>query len=291
MFPRYLQLLLVGVWSVSTAHSFGQPRGQRAFAAHGRRTGSLYSAAVEEEEEDSEKAEERIQFTADMTFTTDPLGDAKVGEVAEFLKKQECRELLLSAGGIRAVEEIAATPELQERWQGACAFYESEPLPDSCDQFLSTDTIIPFPGLVLTNTVVNGIKELTDDKGFPRLAFVLVAEKRSVTGSKPLVWIFNQLTRSGKDSNDAQYSPPQGHALTYASIAEKDGAFSFNIAVQFRIIITFPAVLVRILPTSKAKMEEKGSASVSKMISKDVDAASISLRDAFIKWHSDPVSV
>jgi hypothetical protein len=285
MYPRYLKLLLIGAWSVSNVQSFAQQRQRATFLASIYRTPTLCATKTEQEQ-----GQETLKFSANLSFTSESLADAKIEDVVEFFQKEEFRDLLLSAGGNRPVKEVQETPAIKARWELARDFFGSSLLPAECDRYLSTDALILFPGIVMTNTVVNGIKQLEDDeRGLPLNLFVLVAEKRSVKGARPLVWIFNQLTGAGKNE-DTEYSPPQGHVMTRTSIVGKDGSLALNVQVNCQIIVSFPAILVRILPTSKEKMEEQGSASVSKAVSKDLEVGIIAVRDAFLRWQLDKAS-
>jgi hypothetical protein len=267
MVSRSLQLILLCAWGLSNAQSFVQ---ERISLAPRIRAAALHAEIIKKE---------TVKFTGDLILTSEPLSGAKVEDVAEFFRRKECLDLLLGAGGTRPVTELTASPQLKKLWLEACANFESASSPEDGDPILSTDTIISMPGITLTNTVVNGVKLLEDKEGLPMYETVLIADKRTAQGPAPLVWIYNQLTGAGKTEDDG-YSPPQARVMSRASIVEKNGELTFSINVLFQIVVEFPAILVRILPTSKEKMEEQGSASISKAIVKDVDLAIAALRKA-----------
>jgi hypothetical protein len=269
MVSRSLQLMLVWAWGLSHAQSFVQERISFAPRKH--------AATLQ-----AEKQKETLKFGADLKFTSESLSDAKVEDVAAFFRRKECLDLILGAGGTRPVKELTATPQLKKMWLEACDHFESAP-PEDGDPILSTDTVISLPGITLTNTVINGVKLLEDEKGLPMYETVLIADKRTASGPKPIVWLYNQLTGTGQ-ANDDEFSPPQARVISRASITEKNGEFFFNVQVLFRIVVEFPAILVRILPTSKEKMEEQGANSISKGIAKDVEISIDALRKAFLSW-------
>jgi hypothetical protein len=297
MFTRRFLLAFLGLSNVWNLQAFVQPRSSSVprkvvFVSTRRlQTTSLHA---------EKKNRETIVFACDLTFTCDPLPDnIKVEDMAEFLKGEECRRLLLSAGGTRAVEKLQVTPDLQGMWTEACdGFFFSNSsslsLPKEPDEFMSTDAVIPFPGITLTNTVVNGITRMEDEKekgGLPKYLFVLVGEKKSVEGPKPLVWLFNKMTgvddnKNDEDADTGCYSKPKGYAVTYSSIINnKDGALAFNVDVRLQIVIEFPRYVMRLLPASKEKMEQQGSNACARAVSKDVELAVRKVREAFLTWH------
>lgn len=269
MVARSLQLMLVWAWGLSNAQSFVQERISFISRKH--------AAALH-----AETPKETLQFGKELTFTSDSL-DAKVEDVAEFFRRKECLDLILGAGSTRPIKEMTATPQLKKMWREACDHFESASPPEDGDRILSTDTVLSLPGMTLITTVINGVKFLEDGKGLPMYETVLIADKRTASGPAPIVWIYNQLTGDGK-VKDGEYSPPQARVISRASITEKNGQPAFKVQVVFRIVVEFPAILVRILPTSKAKMEEQGINSISKGIAKDVDLSLAALPKAFQNW-------
>jgi hypothetical protein len=293
MFTRRFLLAFLGLsnlWNLQAfvqPHSSGIPRKVLFFPTLRSQTTALHA---------ERKNRVALVFACDLTFSCDPLpGNTKVEDMAEFLVSEECRRLLLSAGGTRAVEKLQVTPDLQGMWTEACdgLFVNSSSspsLPKEPEEFMSTDAIIPFSGITLTNTVVNGVTRMEDEKekgGLPKYLFVLVGEKRSVKGPKPLVWLYNKMTgvNGDEDTDTACYSKPKGGVFTYSSIVDKDDAPAFNVDVHLRIVIEFPKYVMRLLPASKEKIEEQGSNACARAVSKDVELAVRNVREAFLTWH------
>jgi hypothetical protein len=262
MVSRSLQLMLV--WA-SVAQSFIQ---ERLSVAPRKHVEALHAS---------------LNFGKEITFTSKPLSDAKSEDVAEFFRRKECLDVILGAGGIRPVKEITATPQLKKMWREACDKFGSVSTPTDGDLMLSIDTDLQLPGITLTTTGINGVKLLEDKNGLPMYETVLIADRRTAKGPAPIVWIYNQLTGDDK-VKEGDYSPPQARVMSRSSITEQNGKFAFKVDVEFRIVVEFPAILVRILPTSKENMEEQGTISISKGIAKDVEVSVDALPKAFQRW-------
>jgi hypothetical protein len=215
-----------------------------------------------------------LEFIGDMVEKSDPLDNVSREDAVRFLQSERFLELLLSGGGKRAVTAVERTPELEEMWQNAYDKLEMKCQPQEIDSLLATDTVIQFPGLKLTNTVVNGVKKVEKD----RVECILVAEKRTPSGPPPLVWIFNQLTGG---SAQAKFTQPQGNVLSKLSVVENEqGKLAYETDVKITIVINIPAAVIRLLPTSNEKMEAQGSEAVKKSVAKDVIPALVAVRKA-----------
>jgi hypothetical protein len=274
MLQSRLDLVVLLAWVLSDVpvQSFIQP----AALAPRRPTAHLYA----------DNGQEVLTFSGNFELTSDHLPGA-TEDVASFFKSKECRNLLLSAGGTRPLAEVKVTPQLKEMWTEMCGFFGSTNLPNDDDYVLICETTINFPGVCVRNKVYNGVKLLESENGLPEYELILVADKRSAEGPAPLVWLFNKLT-GVKEDDDAEFSPPQGRVKNRVSIVKlEDGDLAVNVDVKFQIVIKFPTILVRLLPVSKEKMEENGTASVLKAISKDIMASVEGTREAFLnKLHA-----
>lgn len=127
----------------------------------------------------------------------------------------------------------------------------------------------------------------------PRYCFLAIGQKQSAQGLPPVVWMFNKLLgikQEGVDDNDDDAK--EGHRLNSdLSSLEPMGPIQNMVSVQqqqrtnededagaarwyihlnsdIQIRIEFPAMLLKILPTSKEKAEAQGSASILKTVSK-----------------------
>lgn len=219
--------------------------------------------------------------TGDYSHSSDPLPTTRE-EAADFLRLEEARNLVVSAGGKRPIKVEEPTPNLKELWTQACErFYGPLYYYEDGDMVIAAESIINFPGLQLVTTTCNGWKYSEED-GMPVHEFMSIAEKREARGPGPLVWLFNQLTGADKkDSGD--YIASAAFAKSKIMVDEKEGECVYNFGLELKIFVEFPRALVRILPTSKEKMEEQGSAAVLKAVQKDVIESMVAVREALIK--------
>ena len=243
----------------------------------------LQSTAEADEDTESASKTVSLNFHGDLTAASDPLpkGTTKA-DVASFLIKCETRNSLLSSAGTRQVEEVSASPELSASWTQCCnQDYGAENMPEPDDCILACDTTIQFPGLKMINRVYNGIKCAIDaDSGIPVYSFFLIGEKKTVSGLLPVVFLFNKLTGAAKKGDSLQ---PTAVAKSICSVKEnQDGDMVFNFDASIQIKVEFPALLLKLLPASKEKVEEQGSTSVAKTISKEIDGSTKFLYDSFM---------
>jgi hypothetical protein len=271
----FLTFLLLS-WSLPSAVSFTRATAAFIGRASGNRTARLFAE------------KETLTFAADFHLTSERLQAESKDDVSRFMRTTACRNHFLSAGGTSNVNEEELTPKLLEKWNDLCDYYGSDFSPEEGDSVVASESNVKFPGLILRNTVFSGVK-LVEQEGFPRYRCALIAEKRTVTGLPLFVWVFNKLTGA---SPDDVYSPSNGKASSVISIVEKDGGYAFHFDVKIVIKMEFPKALVNILPFSKEKMEERGTTSVKKAVSQDMEKAMNGANEAFLNWHlSESVAV
>jgi len=147
------------------------------------------------------------------------------------------------------------------------------------------DTQVSFPGLTLVTSTVSGIKEIRNERNILEAFEVfLIAEKSKPKGAAPIVWMYNKLTGNDKREHGVFQPPKQAKAKSLiGSTKLDDGSLALSFKLDMQITIEFPAILLKILPTSKEKVEEEGSASVLKTMSKDIEMAMIAAYDKFME--------
>jgi hypothetical protein len=200
-------------------------------------------------------------------------------QIAAFFKAPENRNLLATAGGKRKCEELEVTPQLLEDWKRACDDVGSE-YPDENDSIIAVRTGgIDFPGLTLVSLAKIGIKII--DEPSLRIEFTMIGDEQTVTGLLPVVWIFNKLIGAGgKDGTSAR-------SLTVVTYSQtKDWETLFTSDVNLSIMVKFPAILLKILPTNKEKTEETGGKAITKTVTKDVQESMNAYEEAYLKWIS-----
>jgi len=236
---------------------------------------------------------ETLTFTADFSYVSEAFSVADRSDVISFFQKDETRDLLLSAGGKRSAEAVPLTPDLVEMWKICCdAFYGPESLPGENDVAIAAVSDVQFPGLKMITTVCSGSKALStrSNEDLPMYEFVLIADKFKVQGAAPVVWIFNKLT--GSQAEDSQeFGLTKTRARSRVSLIETDSSnYAFKFALEMQVKVEFPKVLVKIMPTTKEKMEEQGSNAILKAVKQDIIDAITETRNSFISTHESCVA-
>ncbi|KAL7563396.1 hypothetical protein ACA910_016496 [Epithemia clementina (nom. ined.)] len=241
------------------------------------------------------QAQVELVFNGDYTGRSDPLPPDTTKEAAvAFLMQDSTRDLFFSAGNTRKIELVETSPELLEMWNEVVEFYGYERKPTVNDPIITVDSIVQFPGLKLITTAVSGVYVMTNkDTGFEEYHFFSIADKQTTQGFPPAVWLYDQLTGSANKDKD-KFSRMSGNARSVVSVVEHLSAaeaedsssgdeprlcFSFDVILQ--IVVKFPSALLKIIPSSTEKMEEQGSKSIQKAVSKDVDLALLAAAQAF----------
>jgi hypothetical protein len=227
--------------------------------------------------------QESLTFQATFTATSDQIGTENKDELRAFFMSKTCRDHFFSAGGSRKISDEPLTPELEQHWNDACtAHYGAASRPEKGDVVVATESDVQFPGLTMKNKVYNGMK-LLENGDFPTYTILLIAEKKRVFGARPVVWLFNQLTGNDAEKEDT-FSAPSGMAQSKIYVVEEESGYFINFDCEIEITVKFPKWVVKILPVSKEKMEEQGSASVKKAVGNDISKCVESANDAFLNW-------
>lgn len=228
---------------------------------------------------------ETLIFSFQTSVVSDKLPTNDINEIRTFIRSKECRNHFLSGGGKTVIREEEFTENLEKMWiESSDKWYGNESIPsiENKDKIVASETAINFPGMKLTNTVFSGVKILEDEKCNPYYKCFLVADKKIPTGAKPVVWLYYKLT-GGESKLD--YNPPAGNAVSTICITEvDDNGYALKFSCNLQIIIEFPKVLMKILPSSKEKIEEQGSESVRKAVEKDIMSSISTTNDSFENW-------
>lgn len=239
---------------------------------------SSKSDAVEEKQEKKKGEKEVLIFRAEIDESSDSLPDGTSRtDALAFLRKPESRNMLLSAGGTRPVNQVAMTEELNNLWKECCNHYGTEYLPEGDDVVLACDSITKFPGLELTTTIYNGVKLAKSEEDSSPHTFLLIGESQSASGL--LKDVFNKLTGNDKKGDSLR---PSGLAKSVVSVKEDDGNnLKFHFDASIEIKVQFAAFLLKILPVSKEKAEKQGSAAINKSITKDAEKTMRGIYEAY----------
>ena len=186
----------------------------------------------------------------------------------------------MTCGGTRPCSEIEPTPEQLDDWKRRCKSLGAIGEPNAKDPVLTVVSPgIQFPGLKVESNALIGAKyNENGSNGFPFYEFVLLDTKQIVSGLPPAVWIFNKLTGGNKNSGDFD-------SLTTVSAREnKDkGTIVFATDSLLSIGVTFPKLLLKILPGDKATIEERGGKAVLKTLDRDITKSIQAFEKAYLK--------
>ncbi|GAX12985.1 hypothetical protein FisN_2Hh475 [Fistulifera solaris] len=229
--------------------------------------------------------QETLTFSVDYKLTSEPIPVDRKQEFLELFETNEICLSLLSSGGKRKVEEGTLSTVFKGYWDDICRKTPSLSQRNSDSRLFLTDTDSKFPGLTLFSTVCNGCTLVRDSAGRPKYEFLLLAEKQSVSGAAPVVWLFNKLTGRSKESEN-DFLKTSNEVKSSASVVDSGDSVALQFEVDAKIYVVFPKTLLNILPTSKEKMEEQGSASMRSAIVRDVDNAVAGAVNTFLQQKS-----
>jgi hypothetical protein len=156
-------------------------------------------------------------------------------------------------------------------------------MPNENDVAVATNTDAQFPGFTMVTTVLNGCKRLEDSNGMPVYEFCLIGDRKRIVGSPPVVWLVRKLTgHSKKDESDTFQLSETKATSTISIVNHGKSSCAFQLDLQFKTTVKFPKMLLRLLPASKSKVEERGTQSVTKAILKDAGGAVQAVRDNWV---------
>jgi len=252
---------------------------------------SSFLANIEDAGSESEKEKKgKLQFRASKTFVSDPL------PLSPPESERELEHLLLGDDTIidilhGAGNEVLCAPQditlsNVDAWKRECEFFGAKaPSLANGDKVFLVTTGIDFPGLRILSRSFIGVKGLTPTRDppfpYPGLEIVLIKDEQEVEGTPPLRWIFNKLTgSSGGDKGEQSVRSFNRVTIEPSSDGKK---MTFQSKVSLEIGVQFPAIFLKLLPVSKEKAEEQGSASISKELDKDIVPALKRLRSSWEK--------
>lgn len=232
----------------------------------------------------AESGQATLTFNFDSAFMSEPVPSASPQEILAFFQQPAQRNCIVSAGNIRDVHEVDDKRKLLELWKERSLEVGAFE-PDASDSVLRVITGgMNFPGLSLTSEAYVGAKllEPRSNSVYPVYELTLIKDAQQVTGFKPAVWIFNQLTGANNDDATKDKNNAQTLSKVTADTTE-DGQTVFQVLVKFTITVSFPKVLLRILPVSKDKAEDQASDAIGKALEKDLKNAMKILRQQYLE--------
>jgi hypothetical protein len=299
MFRMILVAVLLLCLNVSFSHSFlplANLKRERLSFAQSDASWSLLKLASEDastaekdvapesriEDEGARGSTTTLTLVGKLCLSTKPLPSCTPEKILQFLQTPEYRNMLLTSGGERPVEELELTPNLLSEWKTACDKVGAKH-PDSDDVILSIKTPgIDFPGLKITSLAKIGTKFILESEPFKSYyEFTGIADETTAEGLKPVVWIYNTLTGAGKKDEKSRTS--FSSLSRFSCEKTGDDTIVFKSDVFLSVGIKFPSILLKILPTNKEKAEVTGGQAIVKALEKDLTKALSGIEEAYQK--------
>jgi len=266
--------------------------------------------AINEEDESSttttlqgeDEASSSLRFVADLDLESDPLPKSEL--LPAFVKSEDCKTALLRGKDGNPCKPIRVTDELMEWWReeiqrSGCMGV----MPEETDAMYEIEAPgMNFPGLVvssfsgvgtkLVETTTTTSTATTDNDEDARqeqqqqfeYQYTLVYSKTIPEGPRMLKWVFNKLI--GANGNAER----NAHSFSKLIVEQTASEVVFKAKTNLEIDIKFPAMLLKILPMSKEKAEEEGSAAVQTTIDKDNKPAFSNIADKYLEFLSSSSS-
>lgn len=239
-----------------------------------------FSSPSADVESNEKGASMNLGFNA--VYSSDPVPAASPQAIFEFFQDPAQRNCMVSAGNERQIEEVQDSGTLLDLWKSRSRELGATE-PDESDVVLRAVTgAMRFPGLTLTSEAYVGAKLLEHSADeYPVYEFSLLFDKQRVEGFKIAVWIFNKLT--GADDEASENKAVTRSLSKATAITTENGEIVFQVTITFTIQVFFPKILLRILPVSKEKAEQQGSAAIRKVLEKDLNKAMRVLRQQYLE--------
>lgn len=255
------------------------------------RTGRQELSAVSDSNESKSRTKgATLTLEGRTTKRSNPVPFKSIESITEFFKVAKHRNLLATAGGKRPLEVIEPTPGLLKIWENACDGVGST-YPNENDVVLKVKTGgIDFPGIKVTSVVKIGAKLIEPENPDEnvRYEFTSLGDERSVTGLRPVVWIFEKLSGGDGGKDGGSTTTKSLTKFTFEQVKGEKVVFSSDSFLS--VVVNFPSILLKILPTTKEKAEENGGKSIAKVLEKDVEAAINTFEETYLKWLDNGVN-
>ena len=237
-----------------------------------------------------------LHFIGEKIYKSEPVAILHTNEkeLSSFLSDDKFPMILFNVDGDNEVELLPneqANETIYKLWEGQCASVGGE-YPNAKDAIFTIKTGgMNFSGLKIRSNSLIGVKYLNpfeyqnEDKKTtkqPEYQLVFIKDSRFVEGPRLLIWIFNQLTGAKGKQKDKEEESTVRSISRFTCDESPDGkTVEFTIKSKLEIVVEFPSILLKILPVSKEKAEEQGSASVLKTMGKDIEAVLPHVRQCY----------
>ena len=255
-------------------------------------------SSASKNERKARKMTTSLHFTGENVYKSDPMPimHSHPSDLSSFFASEEVRSFLLNGDRENSIERISdekIDDRMVDLWMKQCKIVGGEmpSVPGDCVFQVNTGTM-NFSGLNISSNSLVGVKYLDTPNGDgaalakPEYQLVFIKDSPIVKGPRLLVWIYNQLTGQNKQTEDGNTDNDQTvralSRFTYEATPDGDSII-FALESKLEVIVKFPSLLLKILPVSKEKAEEQGSASVLKAIGKDIEAVLPKVRNFYLE--------
>lgn len=227
----------------------------------------------------------QLVFESQIDVVSEPIPKA---DAKAFFTTSTFRNHCLSAGGTRPLtEDVSWTPTLEARWTDCLRHHGAAQLPrGTLPNLFAAHTALSFPGLLMNTTAYVAWCPCCDAAASTQTTATeqheiwLLGESQSITGATPAVWLYRKLVAGNNTSSNNETK-----SLTVIRLLEREAdSVVIGITANVTIGVQFPDLLVRILPTSRERMEQQGSTAVAKALQKDLQRVMDELPHLYSSW-------
>jgi hypothetical protein len=303
---RSFPLLLVAILCPNGAEAlaFGLPSRRSSSAARKAPPSSPSGELQDLEVVQKKKAGmTNLRFQASTNYATQPtkLHDDS-SSLESFFFCDGIRDMILAGGSendgnSKNEIELLSTPDvaLYHLWQVEASNAPSFESPMVGDSILRVTTHgIHFPGLTIRTRATVGCKKVLvsndeDDTATPtpQLQITLITDELQAQGPDTLVWVFKQLT--GGNNKRSSSSDRRTHSTnTISAETTPEGGVIFRSVARLMIDVSFPSLLLSILPVSKQMAERQGSDAIRKVVERDIGPSLEAVRKLYMNNEDTP---
>ena len=223
-----------------------------------------------------------LTFSGQIVKSSQPLVSNSAEERAQlidFFKSTNARNTLFVSDA-PPVPIHPVSPQLVRSWQAEAQRLGAALPDDSASDDQQTvmqlcSNGISFSGLVVETTVLCGAKLIPDaGEGLPAYEFTMIQDSTQARGPRLLMWIYNQVMGlvGNSNNNSRQKMPPKTTtSLCRIRLAEEsNGGLGIHFESSFQVQMKLPSFLLKVLPVSKSRAEQQGSAAVTGFVQKGV---------------------
>ena len=145
---------------------------------------------------------------------------------------------------------------------------------------------ISFSGLTVETIVLCGgklIESSGENNGLPSYELTMIRDRTEAHGPKLLMWIYNQVmsfvSRNQKKGNNKTTT-----SLCRVTLVEQKDGLAIHFESSFQVKVKLPSFLLKVMPVSKTRAEQQGSAAVTKFVQKGVLDSLHRFEAAFSKY-------